>query len=301
LSLAAACGDDEATIVDNGGTGGVPSGGAAGSAGAGTAGGGAGGSTAGVGGGGSAGTGGSGTTGGASGAAGTGGDGSGGTGGDEPDAGPDAATLVDAGGSCPADLDDIVNGPTSGATSSTVSQEVIISRLVFDGDDIIVTFRGAPDGPGFNFAEPLVLCTGSQQENCDGGVADLEGSGNVDGGTGILLPGEEIEFVFENAFNDDTETTAEAGELALVNNLVPSELLFPENAFVRAYVNWGGYVSLEPTGDFDGGTVFGSLESRALDAVVWTEDESIEIGANTTIFATGDVTTADNFSACASD
>jgi hypothetical protein len=302
VSLAAACGDDDGDDNDTGGTGGGGAGGSAGAAGRGGAGG-----TAGVGGsggstGGTAGvagdTGSAGDGGGTSGAAGTGG--TAGTGGDdEPDAGPDAASLVDAGGSCPASLADLPSAATESATSDNVAQEVMITLIAFEGNDIRVRFRAAPDGPGFNFAEPLVLCTGSQQENCDGGVAELEGSGTVDGGTGILLPGEELEYVFENALDDGTETTAEAGELALVNNLVPSELLFPENAFVRAYVNWGGYVSLDPVGDFDGGTIFDNLETRAIEGGVWEdEDQSVEVGADNIIFATGNVRFADGFETC---
>jgi len=305
VSLAAACGDDDGDGTNTGGTGGGGTGGSAGTAGrGGTAG------TAGA-----AGTGGS--AGGVAGAAGDnggGGDGAGaagappagGTGGDDDgDAGtvPDAPIpLLDAGGSCPASLaEPPPAAATASASSDNVEQEVLISLISFEGDDIRVRFRGNPNGLGFNFAEPLVLCTGSQQINCDSGVAELEGSGTVDGGTGILLPGEEIEYVFENALNDDTETTAEAGELALVNNLVPSELLFPENAFVRAYVNWGGYVSLEPEGEFDAGTIFDNLEVRAVDGGVWEGGESVEIGTNTAIFATGDVKSADGFETCTAD
>ena len=174
-------------------------------------------------------------------------------------------------------LDDVIKGEVImepllkqyGKTLTWLRYPFLQSGTTAEVHDIIVTFRGAPDGPGFNFAEPLVLCTGSEQENCDRDAADpvaaLEGSGTVDGGTGILLPGEEIDYVFVDGLLN-TATTPEAGELALVNNLVPSELLNPPNAFVRAYVNWGDYVSLEPTGEFDGGTAFGSLEARAVEA-----------------------------------
>lgn len=305
VSLAAACGDDDGDdTTSTAGTGGGGAGGSAGTAGRGGTGGTAG--AAGTGGsdGGAAGAAGTGANGGAAGAAGTGG--TAGTGGeDDGDAGtvPDAPIpLLDAGGSCPASLaEPPPAAATEGASSENVEQEVLISLIAFEGDDIRVRFRGNPNGLGFNFAEPLVLCTGSQQENCDGGVAELEGSGTVDGGTGILLPGEEIEYVFENALNDETATTAEAGELALVNNLVPSELLFPNNAFVRAYVNWGGYASLDPVGEFDAGTIFDNLEVRAVDGGVWEGGESVEIGTNTTIFATGDVGSAEGFATCAAD
>ncbi|WP_446910968.1 hypothetical protein, partial [Klebsiella pneumoniae] len=87
--------------------------------------------------------------------------------------------------------------------------------------------------------------------------------------------------------------TVEAGEIALVNGL-PSGLDGGDaNPFVRAYVNWGDYVSLPPEND-----AVDDLETRAAAEFVWTEGESIDIGDNTVIFATGDVTTADGFEVC---
>lgn len=296
VSLAAACGDDDGDDDNTGGTGGGTAGtagtagrgGAAGNGGvAGTAG------RAGAGGAGAGGRAGSAGTGGVSGVAGTAGTSSTV---EEPDAGPDAdVTDGGVGVACP-DLDEA----TQGATTSTATQEVIITRVLFDGDDIVVTFRGG--ATGFNFASPLVLCTGSEDTDCDGGaVADLTGSGNADGGVGNLLPGEEVQYVFENGLVG-TATTAESGELALVNGLDPNALMFPENAFVRAYVNWGNYSSLEP----DSGT-FDSLEVRAagtgagdggVSSDVWTLGDSIDIGPNNTIYATGEVTTEAGFEVC---
>ncbi|HWO10009.1 MAG TPA: hypothetical protein VNN80_11035 [Polyangiaceae bacterium] len=311
MSLAAACGDDDNDDTTTGGTGGGGRGGTGGTAGRGGTGGAAGSTagTGGTGGSGTAGTGGTGGTGtagtGGAGTAGTGGTGTSGTGGtgDEvPDAGPDAEVIVtDAGAllACAADLDDGEQGPTSTALTSAANQEVIITRVTFAGDDILVTFRGQPP-TGFNFATPLVLCAGSEQTDCDGdnnasGVAELEGTGTVDGGTGILLPGEEITYTFANGLVGTSGTTAEAGELALVNGLDPTLLLFPDHGFVRAYVNWGNYTSPDP----EAPATYGSLEARAIEGGAWsTAGDSIVVDGNTTIFATGDVTSADGFDAC---
>jgi len=302
VSLAAACGDDDGDTTNIGGSGGGGSGGRAGNAGsagrggaAGTAG------TAGRGGnagtGGAAGTqgtvggtggGGAGGTAGAAGTAGTGG--TGGTGGsEEPDAGADAA-VTDAGvelAACPADLDDLQNGPTGDATTSTVSQEVIITRLVFDGANVAVTFKGIL-APGFDFGDPLLLCTGSEPEDCDDAVQALVGTGPGNS----LAPGEQV--TVTTPLGDIV--TAASGEIALVNGLPTSPDAGNPEPIVRAYVNWGNYVSLEPsTGNL------GTLEERADDENVWTLDSSIDVAGNTTIFAADDVVSADGFGVCTAD
>ena len=41
-----------------------------------------------------------------------------------------------------------------------------------------------------------------------------------------------------------------------------------------------------------------ATEARAVQETVWTQDESIDLGANNTFFATGDVTSADGFDVC---
>jgi hypothetical protein len=235
----------------------------------------------------SAGTGGSGGS-----SAGTGGSGgsSAGTGGSvaEPvDAGADAATdaavVTDAGlveiVECPADLDDA----TEDATTTTGTQEVIITRIVFNDDGgATVTFRAVVDQ--FNFVSPLVLCTGSEfDEDCDAEVQDVEGTGAFDGGVGDLLEGEEVEFTTPGV-------NPVAGEIALLNGTDPGSI-------VRAYVTWGNYTSLPPSeGDEED-----DLETRAQAENVWTLGESVELLGNSVIFANGDVTTADGFDACTPD
>ena len=305
MSLAGACGDDT-DIIATGGMGGSAGLGGTGGGRAGGLGGGAGtdecnhpppvalhctpppGGSAGTDAGGSAGT----DAGGSGGAAG----GEGGTGGDEP---PDAGSFepLDAGGLCPAGFDDLVSGPTAGAHTDNATQEVIITRIVFDGDDIQVTFRGAIP-TGFNFSSPLVLCTGSEFSDCDGGaVGEVQGSGSGDGGVGNLLPTEEQTYVFRDALVG-TSTTAESGELALVNGLDPNSLLFTDHAFVRAYVSWGNYESQDPSGPFDAATAFPNLEERAFADGVWTLGDSIEVGSDDTIYATDEVTSASGFQTC---
>jgi hypothetical protein len=176
---------------------------------------------------------------------------------------------------CPADLDDA----TEGANTTTGTQEVIITRIVFNDDGgATVTFRAVVDQ--FNFVSPLVLCTGSEfDEDCDTGVQDLEGTGAFDGGVGDLLEGEEVEFTTPGV-------NPVAGEIALINGAVGDSI-------VRAYVAWGNFTSVAPSeGDFD------DLETRAADENVWTDGERVELLGNSVIFANGDVTTADGFDAC---
>ena len=280
-SLAAACGDDDGDETNIGGTGGGGSGGVAGTAGRGGTGGGGTGGTAGTAGsggngdggtGGVAGTAGTAGTGGTGGAAGTAGTGGTGGAGDEPDAGPDA-DVSDAGSTCP--------GSTSSATTGAGNQEVLISALVFNDDDTVtVTFQGVLVG-GFDFGDPLLLCTGSELDDCDDAVQGLP----------TLAPGQETTITTGLGL-----VTAEAGEIALVNGL-PSGLDGGDaSPFVRAYVNWGDYVSLEPENE-----AVADLETRADDEGVWTAGETIDIGANTVVFATGDVTSAAGFEVCTPD
>jgi hypothetical protein len=276
VSLAAACGDDDGDLTNIGGTGGGGSGGTAGTAGRGGTGGGGTAGTSGVAGGGTGGggTGGTAGIGGTAGTAGTGGTG-GTAGGDVPDAGPDAdvgdADVGDAGGTCP--------GDTSGAITSTGTQEVIITALVFDEEDdtVTVTLRGALVG-GFDFGDPLLLCTGSEPEDCDEDVQALP----------TLALGQEATITIDTGL-----VTAEAGELALINGLPTSPDAGNPDPIIRAYVNWGEYQSLDP----DNGAV-DDLETRADEQEVWTAGESVDVGDNTVIFANGDVTSADGFAAC---
>lgn len=295
-SLAAACGDDDAIIAPggSGGTGG--SGGSSGSAGdAGS--GGDGGSSAGTGGS-SAGTGGS--------SAGTGGTsaGTGGSGDELPDGGvdPDGGVLADGGPdttpdggdvtppvdagpepiACPADL----VAATAGATSSENNQAVIITQLAFVGTDIQVTFRALAD---FDFVSPLQLCTGSDSStDCDENFYDL---GVGDGGT-ELAEGDEV--TFTTPIGDII--SAASGEIALVNGL-PDEA---DDPIIRAYINWGGYVSL----DAPDGPNEQSLEEAASEEGtegVWTLGDSVDVNGQAIIYATGDVTTAAGFEVCTGD
>jgi hypothetical protein len=291
VSLAAACGDDD-SVSGNGGSGGrAGSGGTGGRAGTGGTGG-TGGTTAGTGGT-TAGTGG--TTAGTGGTGGTGGS-SAGTGGtgvivEPPDGGADAATdageVADGGPqplACP-DLDDA----TADADSSNNAQEVIITRLVFDGADIVVTFRVLADT--FNFDNDLLqVCTGSRLNgDCDEGVQLLEGAG-VGGNATAFAAGDEVEFT--TSFGD--VVTAAAGEIALVNGLPAVDT----DPIIRAYVNWGDYVSLEAT---QGPNTGESLEEAAVDeggGGVWVTGSSVEVNGQTTVYATGDVTDADGFEVC---
>jgi hypothetical protein len=289
VSLIAACGDDDDDGFGGGGSSGrAGSGGRAGAAGAsGNGGGGAGGSTAGTGGtgGSNAGTGG---TGGSS--AGTGGSsnaGTGGSGGDPGDAGPDATAdggdVVPPGDGgvepieCP-DLDDALAD-----ADGDDSQGVIIARVVFDGPNAVVTFK-AINGD-FTFGPPQELCTGSEEGDCDEAVQLVEGEGTADGGVGDLLEGESVEFT--TPLGDIVD--AESGELALIDG----------GGIIRAYINWGDYVSLEPT--VGGGD---SLEARAVaegGGAVWATGDSIDVNGQTTIFADGDVTDENGFDVCTQD
>ena len=273
-SLAAACGDDDAIIAPGG----------------------------------SGGTGGSGGSSGSAGDAGSGGDGGssagpGGSGDELPDGGvdPDGGVLADGGpdttpdggnvtppvdaGPQPTDCPDL-DEASQGADTSVNNQFVIITRLVFVEGNIEVTFRGV--NGGFDFALPLVLCTGSEDDDCDPNVADLVVG---DGGTGALLEGDEVTFTTPLG-----NATAASGEIALVNGL-PSE---DPGAIIRAYVNWGDYDSVAPT--VGGGD---DLEARAIaenaNEGVWVLDESVDVGVNTTIYAIGNdvtATAADNWAAC---
>jgi hypothetical protein len=293
VSLFAACGDDD----DDGFGGG--SGGRAGSSGgggrAGTGGGGTGGGTGGT----AAGTGGStGGTGGST--AGTGGStagtgGSGATGGSDPgDAGPDATAdggdvdpPTDGGVepiACP-DLDDALADADGAGT-----QGVIIARVVFEGTNAVVTFK-AINGD-FDFAGPLQLCTGSEAGDCDDAVQDLEGNGNVDGGVGDLLEGESIEIT--TSLLGTTAVTAASGELALVNGEPDADT----DPIIRAYINWGNYVSPAAT---EGPNLGESLEDAALDDNVWATGDTIEVNGQTTIYADGDVTDENGFAVCTQD
>jgi hypothetical protein len=285
VSLFAACGDDD----DDGFGGG--SGGRAGSSGgggrAGTGGGGTGGGTGGT----TAGTGGS-TAGTGGSTAGTGGStagtgGSGATGGSDPgDAGPDATAdggdvdpPTDGGVepiACP-DLDDALDDADGDG-----SQGVIIARVVFEGANAVVTFK-AINGD-FTFGPPQELCTGSEEGDCDDGVQLLEGNGTADGGVGDLLEGESVEFT--TPLGDIVD--AESGELALIDG----------GGIIRAYLNWGDYVSLEPTGGGD------TLEERAVaegGGAVWATGDSIDVNGQTTIYADGDVTDENGFGVCTQD
>lgn len=295
-SLAAACGDDDAIIAPggSGGTGG--SGGSSGSAGdAGS--GGDGGSSAGTGGS-SAGTGGS--------SAGTGGSsaGTGGSGDELPDGGvdPDGGVLADGGPdttpdggnvtppvdagpepiACPADL----VAATAGASSGEGTQQVIITQLAFVGTDIQVTFRALAD---FTFTSPLQLCTGSDSDtDCDDTFYDL---GVGDGGT-ELAEGDEVTFTTQ--FGDIID--AASGEIALINGPPDGG----GDPIIWAYVNWGGYVSLDaPAGDLQ------SLEEAAAEegtgGGIWLPGDSVDVNGQTTIYATGDVTTAAGFEVCTQD
>lgn len=303
VSLAMACGDDDDDGFGGGGGGGrAGSGGRAGAAGAGGdagaagSGGDAGSSGSGGSGNGGASNGGTGGTGGS----GNGGSGNAGTGGssqEPPDAGPDAAPdggeepIGDAGPepiACP-DFEEA----TAGAASSESTQVIIFSRLAFVGPDaqgcddpngcIEVTFRALEDG--FVFASPLLLCTGSEENgDCDDGVQNLEGSGVGDAGT-ALVEGEELTFVTGLGL-----VTPAAGELALINGQ-PGQ----GDPIVRAYINWGGYVSLPAPGG--GETLEQAAVEEGLNGV-WFEGDSVEVNGQTTIYATGDVTIEDDFQVC---
>jgi hypothetical protein len=300
VSLAAACGDDD-TITGNGGSGGRAGGGAGGRAGSGGAAGsagaaGTGGSSAGTGGS-SAGTGGSSAgTGGSS--AGTGGS-SAGTGGVGPlDAGADGGEVTDAGPepiACPPDLVEA----TAAATTANDTQEVIITRLVFVGGDALgctdevngciqVTFRAIADS--FSFIAPLQLCTGSQLVgDCDDGVQLLDASGDGDAST-ALNAGEEI--TYTTGLGEIA--TAASGEIALVNG----EPAADTDPIIRAYINWGDYVSLPATVGPNSGE---SLEEAAAEeglVGVWLEGDSVEVNGQTTIYADADVTDENGFSVC---
>jgi len=287
VSLAAACGDDDGGdgtagtggAAGRGGTGGTAGrGGTAGVGGA--AGGGSGGQATGGGGAGSGGVAGTaGTGGGTAGTAGTAG-----TGGEEPpdggvDGGGDAAPDGGGGsGTCPN-----FTTASAGANSGNINQEVIITRLVFDGPEVAVTFRAI--NQEFNFGDPLLLCTGSEFDDCDDVVQGITGTGTA----GALAVGEEATVTTALGLVD-----ASSGEIALVNGF-PSGLdggvLSP---IVRTYVNWGDYNSLDPTSG-----VTQDLETRADDEAVWVSGDSIDPGTDTTIFATGaDIRTAAAFDVC---
>jgi hypothetical protein len=292
VSLIAACGDDDDDGFGGGGSsgraGGGGSGGRAGAAGAAGASGnaGTGGSSAGTGGS-SAGTGGS--------SAGTGGSSAGTGGSEEPgDAGPDATAdggdvVPPADGgvepiACP-NLDDALDDADGAGT-----QGVIIARVVFQGTDAVVTLK-AINGD-FNFAAPLQLCTGSEAGDCDGDVQDLEGNGNVDGGVGDLLEGESIEIT--TSLLGTTAVTAASGELALVNGEPNADA----DPIIRAYINWGNYVSPAAT---DGPNLGESLEDAAVDDNVWATGDTIEVNGQTTIYADSDVTDENGFGVCTQD
>jgi hypothetical protein len=292
VSLFAACGDDD----DDGFGGGGSSGRAGGGGSAGRAG--AAGASGAAGNGGDAGSGGTGGTGGSNGGTGgsnggTGGSngGTGGSGGDPGDAGPDATAdggdVVPPGDggvepiACP-NLDDALDDADGANT-----QGVIIARVVFQGTDAVVTLK-AINGD-FNFAAPLQLCTGSEAGDCDDDVQDLEGNGTADGGVGDLLEGESIEIT--TSLLGTTAVTAAAGELALVNGEPDSDA----DPIIRAYINWGNYVSPAATG---GPNLGESLEDAAIDDGIWATGDSIEVDGQTTIYADGDVTDENGFGVC---
>jgi hypothetical protein len=282
VSLFAACGDDDSTITPAGG-----SGGRAGSAGTGGRGGTAGtAGTAGRGGTAGGGSGGMGGTTAGTGGAGTGGGGTGGVA-EPPDAGADAATdagVVADGGAQPIACPDDLVVASADADTSAAGQGVIITRLVFVGPEVEVTFRSI--GGDFDFAAPLQLCTGSEAEDCDADVQDVDGGG----AGGLLEDGTEV--TYSTPLGDIV--TAASGEIALVNG-DPSADADP---IIRAYVNWGDYVSLEATeGPNDGESLEEAAADEGADGV-WATGSSIAVDGQTTIYATDDVGDADGFEVC---
>jgi hypothetical protein len=278
VSLAAACGDDDGGGTSNGGTGGragsAGTGGRAGGAGTGGAAGrggaaGTGGSTAGTGGS-SAGTGGTGGS-----TAGTGGSaGAGGSTVELPDAGGDAAVVIDSGAPDSGVNGDCPNFATeaTGVEAAVGNQNIVISRVEFVSDGARVTFRGVGDG-GFNFANPMVLCTGtSLADNCSEGVQDLDPDGALD-------DNEEVE-IFIDAVDPET------GELALVSG-------DPEgvNPIVFAYIAWGDAFASD-------------LETNAVGGGFWTLDDRVPVDGDNTIYtdaSEGSTDEAAGYGVCTGD
>jgi hypothetical protein len=200
------------------------------------------------------------------------------------DAGADASdgSVTDAGIAaleCPADLEDEALGVTG-----QLNQQVIISRVVFTGGgNADVTFRAV--GADFNFASPMVLCTGSAGGDCDDGVQDLVA--NADGGAPVFLE-EDEEVTFPTS-----GVNPAGGELALVNSPPTTD---PAD-FIFAYIAWGTFTSVGPGVD-------PSLEARAVTDGFWTSGERVEVGQNDTIYVLGDVNdnaSEEGFAVCASE
>jgi len=295
-AFAAACGDDDGGGGTGGNGGNGASGGSGGSAGgANTAGegGSAGSGTAGSGTAGS-GTAGSGTAGSGTAGSGTAGSGSAGTAGaagsgtvEEGDAGPDSGiepdsgVVNDAGGNPLADAA-VINGDCTGFLTGVVTaspqtgQDYVIARVIFDPDATTahVTLRTAILT---NFGDPQQLCSGPTDADCvavDDGVA------------GNRPPGTEFDL-------DITGVSIDGGELAFMSD-VPSNAA----AFPFAYVNWGGFTSVDPDGAGAGET----LENRAIASGTggfWTADESIDlVSTENAFFVSGETNVAAGFGKC---
>jgi hypothetical protein len=288
VSLAAACGDDDG---DGGTAGGGGTGGRAGAAGAaGTAGAaGSGGAAGRAGSGGAAGTGGSnaGTGGGGAGGsstAGTGGSGTAGTNAEPPDAGPDAADGGDIGDAGNGDCPNFAT--TAQGVDGQTNQQVVISRVVFEGGGATVTLRGVGDGQ-FNFGDPMRLCAGPSNDQCL--EDEVQGIDDVDDAFAV---GQEAA-----VFISDVDPAG--GELALINDDP-----VVADAPVFAYIAWGDYISEDPEGG-DAAEPPTSLEARAIDAGFWTDNDQnsrIEVGDDNTIFILGanggDSQSADGYNTC---
>jgi hypothetical protein len=289
-AFAAACGDDDGGGGTGGNGGNGASGGSGGSSGGANVageGGAAGSGTAGSGTAGS-GTAGSGTAG--SGTAGSGAAGSAGAAGsgtvEEGDAGPDSGTgnepdsgIVDAGIIPPPVLDGGVNGDCNFAAGQAnieapTGQDYIISHVIFEGTTAHVFLRVITAN---SFADPQKLCSGPT----DGECIDIPD----DGVSGDRAPGTQLQV-------DITGVDPAAGELAFMSDL-PSA----GGSFILAYVNWGGYTSVDPGG------AQASLESLAVvgtgSAAFWTTDDSIALDNNDNAFyVNGDNSAAANFLGC---
>lgn len=296
-AFAAACGDDDGGTGAGGGGGSGGSGASGGSAGSSSVAGegGSAGSTAGTGNtageGGSAGTGQAGAGNAGAGNAGTAGTaGAAGSGSvEEGDAGPDSGTgeepdsgIVDAGGGGNGADAAVINGNCTGFLTGVVTaspqtgQDYVIARVIFDPDATTahVTLRTAILT---NFGDPQQLCSGPTDADCvavDDGVA------------GNRPPGTEFEL-------DITGVSIDGGELAFMSD-VPSNAA----AFPFAYVNWGGFTSVDP----DGGGAGETLENRAIASGTggfWTADESIDlVSTENAFFVSGETNVAAGFGKC---
>jgi len=296
-AFAAACGDDDGGTGAGGGGGSGGSGASGGSAGSSSVAGegGSAGSTAGTGNtageGGSAGTGQAGAGNAGAGNAGTAGTaGAAGSGSvEEGDAGPDSGTgeepdsgIVDAGGGGNGADAAVINGNCTGFLTGVVTaspqtgQDYVIARVIFDPDATTahVTLRTAILT---NFGDPQQLCSGPTDADCvavDDGVA------------GNRPPGTEFEL-------DITGVSIDGGELAFMSD-VPSNAA----AFPFAYVNWGGFTSVDPDGAGAGET----LENRAIASGTggfWTADESIDlVSTENAFFVSGETNVAAGFGKC---